>query len=381
VFDFAGAGLYIKDMDDWFASEEFSRVPFARVLTEIWRQGLSGSLYVKAGGGPKCLSFERGALVLDSVSFEEKDFLRYLLTSGAADLIALNRVEEHAQKTDGSSLRALVETSVLPPERLLAVLEAFARDEALALISAGGAEREFHTRSGPPARVYVDAIDIPGLILEGVRGLEDDGVLAEALPSGSELLRRLPTSSPDAFGLSRAERYVLGLLEPPKGLAEVCVASDIGEPATRRALLVLLLLGLAGTAGPKPKTAKFGADLSLAGMDRLLGLFNAKCAFVFKYVSKEVGPVASPLVGKAVDEIRGRLDPAFQTAELKPDGRFELKSLLKVNANIVGDECRRSMLRSMDEILAAEVLVVKRTLGPERESALVRSLEKVGEAL
>jgi hypothetical protein len=366
-------------MDDGFASEEFSRVPFARVLAEIWRQGLSGSLYAKSGGGPKCLSFERGALVLDSVSFEEKDFLRYLLISGAADLLALNRVEEHAQKTDGSALRALVETAVLPPERLFARLEAFARNEALALISAGGAEREFHTRSGPPARVYVDAIDIPGLILEGIRGLADDGPLAGALPAGGELLRRLPTSSPAAFGLSRAERYVLGLLEPPKSLADICGASDIGEPATRRALLALVLLGLAGTAGPKPKTAKFGADLSLAAMDRLLALFNAKCAFIFKHISKEVGPVALPLVGKAVDEVRSRLDPAFQAAELKPDGRFELKSLLKVNANIVGDECRRSMLRSMDEILAAEVLAVKRTLGPEHEAALVRSLEKVGE--
>jgi len=320
-----------------------------------------------------------GALVLDSVSFEEKDFLRYLLTSGAADLLALNRVEEHAQKTDGSSLRALIETSVLPPERLFAVLEAFAREEALALIAAGGAEREFHTRSGPPARVYVDAIDIPGLILEGVRGLEDDGVLAEALPSGNELLRRLPTSSPDAFGCrarSATSSASSSRQGPGRGLRRER-HRRAGDPA--------------GPPGPAPprlgrhgrpeaQDGKFGADLSLAGMDRLLGLFNAKCAFVFKYVSKEVGPVALPLVGKAVDEIRGRLDPAFQTAELKPDGRFELKSLLKVNANIVGDECRRSMLRSMDEILAAEVLVVKRTLGPERESALVRSLEKVGEA-
>ena len=368
-------------MDDWFASEEFSRVPFVRVLAEIWRQGLSGSLYVKVGGLPKCLSFERGTLVLDSVSFEEKDFLRYLLTSGAADLIALDRVEEHAQKTDGSSLRALVETSVLEPERLFALLEAFAREEALALVSSGGAEREFHTRSGPPARVYVDAIDIPGLILEGVRARADDDAVAAALPSGGELLRRLSTSSADAFGLSRAERYVLSLLEPPKGLADICGGSDIGEAATRRALLALLLLGLAGAAGPKPKTAKFGADLSLAGMDRLLGLFNAKCAFAFKYVAKEVGPIAFPLVGKAIDEIRPRLDPAFQTAEFKPDGRFEVKTLLKVNANIVGDECRRSMLRSMDEILAAEVLVVKKTLGAEHEAALVRGLEKAGEAL
>ncbi|HPW18336.1 MAG TPA: hypothetical protein PLP83_08150 [Candidatus Aminicenantes bacterium] len=367
-------------MDDWFASEEFSRVPFVRVLAEIWRQGLSGSLYVKAGGGPKCLSFERGALVLDSVSFEEKDFLRYLLTSGAADLMSLNRVEERAEKADGSTLRALVEAAVLPPERLFDLLEAFARDEVLALIPDGGAEREFHTRSGPPARVYVGGIDIPGLILEGVRGLADDGLPAEALPAAGEILRRLPTSSAGAFGLSRAERYVLSLLEPPKSLAEVCASSDIGEPAARRALLALVLLGLAGPAGPKPKTAKFGAELPPAAMDRLLGLFNAKCAFIFKHISKEVGPVALPLVGKAFDEVRGRLDPALQAAELKPDGRFELKTPLKVSANIAGDESRRSLLRSMDEVLAAEVLVVKRTLGPEHESALVRSLEKVGEA-
>jgi len=63
-----------------------------------------------------------------------------------------------------------------------------------------------------------------------------------------------------------------------------------------------------------------------------------------------------------------------------PDGRVELRSPLKVSANISGDETRLGMLRSMDEILAAEVLVVKKTLGPEQESALVRSLERIGEA-
>jgi hypothetical protein len=367
-------------MDDWFASEEFSRAPVARVLAEIWRQGLSGSLYVRSGGVPKCLSFERGSLVLDSVSFEEKDFLRFLLTTGETDLIALARVEEHAQKSGGSSLRSLIETSVFGPERLWKLLESFARDEALSLFECAGAEREFHTRSGPPARVYVEAIDVPGLLLEGVRRQKDGAALAGVLPEPGETVRRLPTFSPDAFGLSLTERYVLGLLEPSKTLEDVCAASDAGEAETRRALFALLLLGLAGTAGPKPKTAKLPGDLSLAGMDRILGLFNAKCAFVFKYVSKEVGPVASHLIGKALDEVRGRLDPAFQAAELKPDGRLELKSLLRVNANIVGDDCRRSMLRSMDEILAAEVLVVKRTLGPEHESALVKSLERLGEA-
>src|SRR5512135_3062497 len=130
-------------MDDWFMSEEFARAPLARVLAEIWRQGLSGSLYVRAGGVPKCLSFERGFLVLDSVSFEEKDFLRFLLTTGETDLIALTRVEEHAQKSAGSSLRALVETSLFAPERLWTLLQSYARTEVLSLLEIDGAEREF----------------------------------------------------------------------------------------------------------------------------------------------------------------------------------------------------------------------------------------------
>jgi hypothetical protein len=367
-------------MDEWFASEEFARAPIARVLSEIWKQGLSGSLYVRAAGVPKCLSFERGFLVLDSVSFEEKDFLRFLLTTGETDLIALTRVEEQAQKSAGSSLRALVETSLFAPERLWTLLQSYAREEALALLERDGAEREFHTRSGPPGRVYIDAIDVPGLLLEGARRMTDESALERVLPARGEVLRRLPAFSADAFGLSLAEKYVLGLLDPPKTLEEVAAASDVGGAETRRSVFALLLLGLAGTAGPKPKTARLAGDLSLAGMDRILGLFNAKCAFVFKYVAKEIGPVAFSMIGKAMDEVRDRLDPAFRSAELKPDGRLELKSLVRVNANIVGDGCRVSMLRSMDEILAAEVLVVKRTLGPEHESSLVRSLEKLGEA-
>ena len=367
-------------MDDWFASAEFPRAPLARVLAEIWRQGLSGSLYVRADGVPKCLSFERGSLVLDSVSFEEKDFLRFLLTTGETDLIALTRVEEQAQRTDGSTLRALVETSVLAPERLWRLLEAHARGEALALLADGGVEREFHTRSGPAGRVYIDAIDVPGLLLESARGTKDDEALDKGLPGPGETVRRLSACPPDAFGLSLTEKYVLGLLEPPRTLAEVCGDSDAGEEETRRALYALMLLGLAGTSVPKPKTGKLGADMSLAGMDRLMGLFNAKCAFVFKHVSKEVGPVAFPLIGKALDEIRARLDPAFQAAELKPDGRLELRSPLRISANIAGDEGRLSLLRSMDEVLAAEVLVVRKTLGPDQESALVRSLEKIVEA-
>ena len=366
-------------MDDWFASEDFARAPIARVLAEVWRLGQSGSLYVKADGVPKCLSFDRGALVLDSASFEEKDFLRFLLTTGETDLISLARVEDYAQKNDVPVLRALVETPLIAPARLWSLLETHTREEALSLVEVRDAEREFLVRSGPPGRVLVGGIDIPGLVLEGARRLENPAVVDAFLPADGESVRRLPFGSPGAVELSLTESYVLGLLDPPKTLAEVCDASDIGRAETRRILFAFLCLGLAGTAGLKPKTGRLPSDLSLAGMDKILGLFNAKCSFIFKYISKEIGPVAFSVVEKALEEVRGRLDPVLQGAELKPDGRLEPRSLLKVNANIVGDETRRNLLRSMDEVLAAEVLAVKRTLGSAHESALVRGLEKIGE--
>ena len=356
-------------MDEWSASAEFASAPLARVLAEIWRQGQSGSLFVMAAGGPKCLSFERGSLILDSVSFVEKDFLRFLLTRGETDLITLARVEEHAQKAAVSALRALVETSLYASEQVWALLETYAREEALALLELRGVEREFHVRGGPPSRVFVGDIDIPSLLLESARRLRDEEFLDAALPAESEVLRRLPSGATEALRLTLTERYVLGLLDPPKTLSEICAASDVGAADTRRLLFVFLCLGLAGTAGAKPKTGRLAADLSLAGMDKLFNVFNARSSFILKSLAKEIGPVALSVIQKALDEVRGRLDPAFQGAELKPDGRLEVKALFKVNANIVGDESRRSLLRSMDEILTAEVLAVKRTLGPAGESA------------
>ena len=326
-------------MDDWFASEEFARAPVARVLAEIWRQGLSGSLYVRAGGVPKCLSFERGSLVLDSVSFEEKDFLRYLLTTGETDLIALTRVEEHVQKTGGSTLRSLVETSLFEPDRLWDLLRTYARGGGPVALRerrgrarvphperpAGPGLRGGHRRPRPPAR---------GRPEDDGRGRPGPASSRPAArPSaGCRPSRPTPSASPSPSDTSSASST-----RPGRSTRSRPTATP-APPETRRALCALLLLGLAGTAGPKPKTARLGADLSLAGMDRIMGLFNARCAFVFKHVSKEVGPVAFNLIEKALDEVRGRLDPAFQSAELKPDGRLELKSLLRVNANIVGDE-------------------------------------------
>ncbi len=358
---------------------DLAGAPFARVLAGIGKRGLTGRLLVRGPGGDKTFSFERGQLVLESGSFDEPALLRFLLTTGEADLIGLERVEDQVRRSGSGLVRALAEQAGLHPARLWPALASFLMEEALSLFDREDAEYEFQETAVLAGRTLIRGIDIPDLVLEGVRRMANTGLIARHLPAADMPIRRGPAARTEGPNLALHERYILGLLDSGTTLAELMDASDIGEEGTRRALFAFLCLDLAVTASAKPKTWRPAADRTPAEIDRLFAAFNNRCSFIFKYVSKAVGPVALSIIEKSLDEVRGRLDPVFQGLELRADGRIELRSSLRVNMTIGGEDGRRSLLRSMDEILMAEVLAVKRTLGPADEAALIRSLEKMGE--
>lgn len=365
-------------MDEALRRGNLSETPFATVLAGIWREELTGTLRVDGVGGPKSFAFENGQLLIDRASLAEKDFLKYLLTSGATDLISLAQSEEFAERNGVSIIRALLEVPLVEPGRLWALLEGFVKEEAYALFDREEGEFEFGPLRTPRGPALI-SLFVPSLILEGARRMTNDSVIARLLPPEGETIQGLEPYFLDLLDLLPHEKYVLGLLESPGTLSYLYESSDLGKRESRRTLSVFLCLGLAGTKPPRPKTGKLPAEMSLADMDKVFGIFNAKCSYIFKYISKEIGPVALSVIGNSLEDVRSRLDPAFQGLELKADGRIELKSLLKTSMNLIGDENRRGLLRSMDEILVAEVLAVKRTLGSGHESALVRSLERIGE--
>ncbi len=367
-------------MDGAIERGNLARTPFARVLADIWRQDLTGRLHVESPGAPKRFVFESGSLVVDKSSFAEKDFLRSLLTSGAADLISLARCEELAQEKDISLVRAILECALLSPGRLWALLESFVREEAYPFFDVEQAAFEFEPSYASSGPAYIRGIFLPALILEGIRRMTAHAVIDGQCPRGTDAVSNLSPYVLDLLDLAPHERYVLDLLDTAGTVDGLVSSSDLGVRETRRVLFAFLCLGIAGSPSPRPKTARLPTDISLADVDRLLQSFNAKCAQIFRYVSKEIGLVAPSVIQKALDELRGRLDPAFQGMVLADDGRIELKTTpLKVNMSVVGEDSRRSFLRSLDEILVAEVLAVRRTLGPAHESALVRSLDRLGE--
>lgn len=368
-------------MDDLAKRGDLGRTPFAKVLADIGRQRLTGLLAVRGPAGEKTFSFDHGAMALESGSFDKEAFLRFLWTTGEADLIGLARVEDRVQRNGASLLRALAEEGILEPARLWPALESFVKDEALSFFDREESEFEFRALPVLPGRILVGGIELAGLVLEGARKMTNTEMIASHLPAEDEPLRRQAVNGPAPSNLLLQERYVLGLLDTGATPADLYEESDLGKADIQRILFAFLCLGLVGPAAPKPKTGRLPADRSPAETERLFAAFNNKCSFIFKAISKGVGPVALSIIEKSLDEIKVRLDPVFQGFELKPDGRIELKSSLKLNMAMGGEEGRRSLLRSMDEILMAEVLAVKRTLGPDQEAALIRGLERWGDAL
>jgi hypothetical protein len=365
-------------MDESPLCGNLAETPFPKVLAAVWKKGLTGTLRVRVPAGAKEFAVEKGSLAVDLSCLQEKDFLKSLLTSGALDLISLSRVEAFAEEREVSLIRALLEIPFFGPGEAWKLLESYVKTEALLLFSEEDGAYEFEPgiRPGP---VLLQDISIPALILEGVRGLKNPEAVAPHLPPETEFLQSRASGSSESLALAPHETYVLRSLGRGVVLSDLLTASELGKTETQRTLFALLCLGLARPRETKPKTGKTSGELSLSGLDTLFKAFNDKCAFALKYVTKEIGPVASNVIEKALDEIRPRLDPAFGDCTLQADGRIELKTPLRMSLSLAGEEGRKNLLRSMDEILMAEVLAVKRTLGPDHESVLVRSLEKIGE--
>jgi Domain of unknown function (DUF4388) len=368
-------------MDEIAYSGELSRTPLARVLSEIWHRERSGHLTLRHKGTSRAFYFERGNLAVERETFPEQEFLDSLFAGGTLDLVSLTRSEDYARKEHLTPLRALLELGCMRAERLWNLIESFTRKNLFAAFDWTEGEYAFAPGQAAQSAQLIRGLFLPDLILEGLRQTAGTAVIDAHLPPDEEPVQRLSPYFLDLVRLAPHEKYLWNILDSGRPLGEVVKTSELGPRESRRILFAFLCLGLAGPAQPKGRPARAGLDPLHADMERVFAAFNDRAAYIFKYISKELGPVAVNLIEKSLDEVRGRLDPLFQEAKFKPDGRLELNAPGKTNLNIATEEGRRSLLRSLDEVLAAEVLAAKRALGSAHEADLIRGLEKLGESL
>ena len=362
-------------MDESLAQGSLLDTPLPLILYRLWQQKRTGCLVLRGAKETKKLYLHKGLLVLAREALDEKAFLKYLKRQGLLSGDGKRGRSKIDGRPNGSVLRTLAATDRLPAARLWREMESFFVESLTELFEWPQGGYDFVPVSTIDLDLLLSGIFTPEAILQAIRRMTRLEAAARWLEGEAKSWQAMYPAQLSPAVLEPHERYVLGLLAQEKGQEEIYEASQLNQSQTQKVLFTLACTGAAGPALPRPRS-KTPTDFSFAEYDKILAAFKEKSAVIYRYISKEVGPVAASIMSKGLEEVNAWLGPNYPKITLNPDGSPELKPLLRTHGGLFREDDERNLSRILDEILAAQVLMVKRTLGNEHEAALIRALER-----
>jgi len=355
----------------------FAEAPFARVLFGFWDGGKTGRLEVRTGDGTRIIHLLNGDVVVEREGLAEKEFLAVLAKKKVLTSDQVRQCAREAKAGGCSLLKALSESALLSPLPLWNLMESFYARRLFPLFEADEGDWEFHSGDGLPVRDRLGAIPSQDLIVQGIRRIQNDALIGRFLPEEGMPIMIAAPARLHRVAWEPYERYALQVLGSVPNLRTFHEACQIGRREARKTLFAFFCLGILTAASQKSKTRPAGGSEAM-NAGRAFEILDEKCAFVYKYLTKEIGPLGRTMITRALEETRPGLGPIFQKMVLQPDGRVSADTAVSHNAGHLPDELTRALLRGYEEILVTEVLAVKKALGPRHETALVKALEKIG---
>jgi hypothetical protein len=354
-----------------------AETPFPRLLFDLWRQERSGRLLLRSEENERALFFDKGQVILARESIAPKEFVSVLVRKKILTEEQAGRTERLSEAQNISPIKALSELGLLSPVPLWSLLESFFIRRLFALFDREDGHYVFEPEAALPGGSRLGQLSTPDLLLQGIRQMHNDGLIVRFLPNEEEPIRVTTPFFLSLLNFEPPERYALQILGDAASLRRFQERSELGTRENRKILFAFACLGILAPADPGP-AVRGEAGPPGAEQGRILEALNEKCAFIYKFVSKEIGPVAGSVLSRALDEIKPALGPMFQKMALQYDGRVEVDAALRLSIERLPEDVFRTIIQGYDEILMAEVLAVKKTLGAAQETALVRNLEKTG---
>jgi hypothetical protein len=365
-------------MEKFWLHGTLENTSLAQLLFRIWRSKRSGSLEIKNPSSAEKIDFINGEVLASRSSFPEDAFLIYLKDLNLIKPDAADKCSTFTKDKSVSLIKALIETQLIPASDLWNHMQSFIKHHIQPIFDWDEAEFFFDSEHLYPEEDVLISLPTLDLILEATRKMENFKVMNRLIPEESATLEILYPAHFNQLGLDLSELYLFQIIQDKKNFGEIFKVSELGEKETKKRIYRLIILGVLGL--PKDKNTKMShKDLTQADLLRIINAFNEKCFYIFKYLSKEIGPVALNLLKNTLDNIRINLPPQLRHIALDNDGKMRTDSILKINPVKASDKDSREVLRGLNEILVAEMLTVKKTLGNEHESILIKSLQKVGE--
>ncbi len=349
---------------------------FPQILFSAWESKITGRLLVKNDATEKTLTFIAGNIAVDKDVFADKAFIKYLLQEKILDNPSAKKCEALTEKKKTSFLAAILDLGILSPQHLWKNMEVYAKQEVFPLFDLSPLTSSLVSEKKPSDTSILFTLSTLSLIREGIYQMENIKLVDALIPKDTEDFQVLEPDHRDQIHLEPYEEHLIQSAGEKGDLQGLISQSPLGAKYTKKAILALFCLGILGPS-PRATPNKPLQEFSIAELQKILDTFNAKCSYIYKSVSKELGPVALNLMEKSIEDIKPNLSKHFQKIRLGPDGKIDLQSVLKSNIIMSDRNTVQLIIKSLNEILAAEILSVKKSLGSEFESTLIKNLETI----
>ncbi len=348
---------------------QLSQLPLPDILQWLRNSEATGVLTLVSGGARKALYVKLGRVVFASSNLPNDRLGEILIREGKIT------VEEYDVSIKAISKgrrqgKALVEMGALSPKDLWEGIQFQVREVVFSVFQWEDGHFHFEESSLPEKeRITVD-VDILDLILAGIRRVDANGPLQARYPKGDVLLERAVLGQ---LPLEPYEAHVMNLVDGERSVLEICRESEIGDNETLKVLYGLLCAAIVRVKGKKVRAL----DQDFVPEDSthtVLSSFNQNYSYIFRYMVREVGPIAENVLEKYLGGLRETRKDVFGGVRLQKDGSLD-PALMEKNLNRFPEDQRRPLLvDGLNELLYAELLAVKRTLGAEHEAAIIKAL-------
>jgi hypothetical protein len=344
--------------------------PVPDLLRELQISEATGVLSLTSNRVRKALFFKDG-LVVFATSNVASDRLGEVLLREGKITREQNDLSLRALSKGKRQGRVLVEMGAMSPDDLWTGVQSQVREIVLGVFKWGEGQFHFEESALPEKeRITVD-LDVTALILEGLRRLDAGSWVRARHPDGHLVLERGETS-PEGL-LRPYETHVLKLVDGDRSVIEICHESEVGDNQTLKLLYAFVATDIARGRGRKVRTL----DQDFVPEDTtysVLESFNRMYRFIFAYMVKEVGPIAENVLSKYLGTVRETRPEVLDDVDLRSDGALDDASVERNVGRLPEEERRETLVGALNELLYAELLAVKRTLGEEHEGTIIRAL-------
>jgi hypothetical protein len=352
---------------------ELSLLPLPDILQHLRSSEGTGILSVVSGTTRKSLYVKGGRVVFASSNVPNDRLGEVLIRE---DKITVEEYEASIKAISRGRRqgKVLVEMGAITPKDLWEGVQAQVQEIVYSIFL--WEEGQFHFEESmlpEKERITVD-LDITGLILAGIRRVDATGPVQTRYPEGDVVFERSP-EPPSGATLEPYEAHVLAMVDGERSVLEICRESEIGDHETLKVLYALQCTGLVRAKGKKVHAL----DQDFVGGDDLYSVvssFNEMYGYIFRYMVREVGPIAENVLEKYLGGLRESRKDIFTGARLQKDGTLD-GTILERNLNKHPEDQRRNLLvDALNELLYAELLAVKRTLGSDHEGNIIKALQE-----